>query len=71
MASSRYERLQRRLKQIDDRVGQLAEMEMNATLVGAYGSRGELQPIKDELVREAEIILDQLFELLEMEHSDE
>ena len=71
MVSSRYERLQRRLKQIHDRVGQSAEMEADATLVGAHGSKGELQPIKDELVREAELILDQMFELLEMEHSDE
>ncbi len=60
MSTPKYERLQTRLGKIHNRINELVEIEVRAVLVGGYEAKDELQPIKDNLLVDAERIVDQL-----------
>ena len=54
------DRINARLQQIHERLGQVADIEAKAAPVLGYGARGEFEPERDRLIAETDHLLDRM-----------
>ena len=64
LQSSTYKALLARIGVLSNRINELAELEANAAMVGGAAADGRLQPQKDKLIHEIDLLLDRLDSLI-------